>query len=86
MKSLNEQEAVPSVEECSSVLSSCLISKNETSGTALEPVRDDGNDKESDGQILWSILNDGHYDISADYRSALEFVIATLDDYIYGHA
>ena len=59
VKSLNEQEAVPSVEECSSVLSSCLISKNETSGTALEPIRDDGNDKESDGQILRSILNDG---------------------------
>ena len=76
VKSLNE-EAVPSVEKCSSVLSSCLISKNEISEAAVTDV---GNDEESDVQILRSILNDGHYNVSAEYRLALEFVIATLDD------
>ena len=34
----------------------------------------------NDCQILQSILNDGHYDISVDDRTALEFVIATLHD------
>lgn len=34
----------------------------------------------NDCQILQSILNDGHYDISVDDRTALETVIATLHD------
>lgn len=34
----------------------------------------------NDCQVLQSILNDGHYGISVDDRTALESVIATLHD------
>ena len=73
------QHNVAAVEENSTSVNAqtCgLSSEHQTTEVVVEQVAVD-----NDGQILQSILNDRHYDISPEDRRALESEMESLDSY-----